>query len=336
MLSEQVLDELTRNTALQQQMVVAAWPALSTESRLQVIEKVQRNDSQGTFTWLMELCIDDPAPIVRYWAARRYPFPSGVETPTPGSLASFMAPPPENEKLLREKALADSSPLVRACVTEGPWSTDDQLSRLLFARNHSHAHFIVGMNKSFDSGLTDDDTLSDCLRELLESPKVQQELQYNGEYAEGDTAYYQGELLDAGWSLVRKAGPKVRSQLAWVLPTYRGLGHIWAEDLVTLPDDVLSSLAFRPQKTKEIVKALNLIVSSPEKFTESVVRYAKEGLWREGNPECKTAQDYAEKQLAQSEVTQELVKSLQAQVQELTEQLTALRQLAGAKKGWFS
>lgn len=336
MLSKQVLKELTRNTALQKEMVQAAWPSLSIESRLQVIERVQDNDSNGKLTWLLELCIDDPAPIVRYWSARRYRFPSGVETPAAGSLAAFLPTPTETEKCLREKALSDSSNLVRACVTEGPWDTDDQLSRLLFARNHASAQFIVGINASFEAGLTNDDALSECLGELLQKPAVLGDLQYNGEYAEGDIAYFQGKLVDAGWSLVRKAGPKVRCQLAWVLPTYRGLGHICAEDLITLPEDVLGTLAFRPKKTKEIVKALNLIVSSPENFSESVVGNAKEGLWREASQECKTAQDYAERQLAKTELTQELVLSLQAEVQALTEQVTTLRQFVGTKKGWFS
>lgn len=116
---------------------------------------------------------------------------------------------PEHHKLLRTKALADSTPLVRACVSEGPWQSDDQLSCLLFARRHSTTHFIVGLKKTFDHGSTDDNTLSDCLRELLENPTAKHDLQYNGEYAEGDIACYQGELVSAGWDLVRKAGPKV-------------------------------------------------------------------------------------------------------------------------------
>lgn len=334
MLGEQVLEDLARNAPLQKLMVETAWPSLSVESKLQVIHAVQGSDPDGTFTWLMELCIDDPAPIVRYWAARRYPFPPEVDHVLPGAFAAFNKPSPENEKLLRTKAAADSSELVRACVSDNPWEAEAIVNRLVFARNKGTAHFICGLNKAFDAGLSDED-LSNSLREVLEKPEVQADLKFKGMYHEGDTAYYEGQVVTEGWALARKAGPRVQRVLAWALPTDRGLSRIDPSELATMPADVLTTLAYRRDKTKEISAALDLVLSTPEKYEESVIKSINNGL------ECTAeygddANDRAKASIDRGQETLDQVLTLQAQVQELTEQLTALRQLAGAKRGWFS
>lgn len=333
MLSEQVLEELARNAPLQKLMVETAWPSLSAESKLQVIHAVQRNDSDGTFTWLMELCIEDPAPIVRYWAARRYPFAPAVDRVTPEPFTAFNRPTPENEKLLRTKATADSSELVRACVAEDHWEAGATVNRLVFARNKGTAHLICGLNKAFDTGISDDD-LSNSLREVLEKPEVQADLKFKGMYSEGDSAYYEGQVVTDGWALARKAGPRVQSLLAWALPTDRGLSRISPADLATMPADVLTSLAYRRDKTKEISAALDLVLSSPEKYEEAVIKSINNGLevtadYEDGAGRAKSSIDRGQETLAQ-------VLALQGQVQALAEQLTALHQLASAKRGWFS
>lgn len=333
MLSEQVLEELVRSTPLQQTMVETAWPSLSTESRLQVAHAIQGPIQGETPTWLMELCIADPAPIVRFWAARRYTFPPSKEREATGPFAAFLTPAPENEKLLRAKAAEDSNELVIACTSEDPWESSATVNRLVFARNKGTAHLICGLNKAFDAGLSDKD-LADTLREVLQKPEVQADLKFHGEYREGDTAYYEGQLVKDGWELVRKAGAQSQWLLAGVLPTYRGLGHIPPAELATLPGEALTALAWRRDKSKEISAALDLVLANPEKYDEKVIRSIHNGFeacadYADGPNRGTTSVDRGQETLDQ-------VLALQGQIQELVEQIAALRQMAIAKKGWFS
>lgn len=333
MLSEQVLEELARNAPLQKLMVETAWPSLSVESKLQVIHAVQGSDSDGTPTWLMELCVDDPAPIIRYWAARRYPFVSAITRVLAGPLAAFNRPIPENENSLRSKANADSSELVRACVAEDPWEAGATVNRLVFARNKGTAHLITGLSKAFDAGMSDED-LSNSLREVLQKPEVQVDLKFKGMYAEGDTAYYEGHVVKDGWALARKAGPRMQSLLAWALPTDRGLACITPAELATMPAEVLTSLAYRQEKTKEIVEALKLVLSAPDKYEESVIESIQNGLELSADYEDGVGRGKAS--IDRGQETLDQVLALQTQVQGLAEQLETLQQLASAKKGWFS
>lgn len=333
MLSEQVLEELARNAPLQKLMVETAWPNLCVESKLQVIHAVQDGETDGTPTWLMELCIADPSPIVRYWAARRYPFAPAVDRVMPEPFTAFNRPTPENEKLLRTKATADSSELVRACVAADPWEAGAPLNRMVFARNKGTAHLICGLNKAFDTGISDED-LSSALREVLQKPEVQADLKFKGMYSEGDTAYYEGQVVTDGWSLARKAGPKVQSLLTWALPTDRGLAQISPADLATMPADVLTSLAYRRDKTKEIVDALKLVLSTPEKYEESVIESIQNGL--EVSADYEDGVGRGKHSIDRGQETLDQVQALQAQLQGLVQQVATLHELASVKRGWFS
>lgn len=333
MLSEQVLEELARSAPLQQLMVETAWPSLSVESKLQVIHAVQGASPDGTATWLMELCADDPSAIVRYWAARRYPFPDVVEREMTGAFSTFKRATPENEKLLRAKATADSSELVRACTAEDPWEAGTTLNRLVFARNKGTVHLITGLSKAFDAGMSDED-LSNSLREVLSKPEVQADLKFKGMYSEGDTAYYEGQVVTDGWALARKAGPRTQSLLAWVLPTDRGLARIAPEELAAMPAKVLTSLAHRHDKTKEIVEALKLVLSAPEKYEDFVIKSIHNGLEITANYEDGVG--LGKSSIDRGQETLDQVLALQTQMQGLAEQLEVLQQLASAKKGWFS
>lgn len=257
-----------------------------------------------------------------------------MDKPFTGAFASLSTPTPENEKLLRATAAADPSELVRACVPRDPWEAGAAFDRLVFARNKGTVHLICGLNKAFDAGLSDDD-LAQCLNEVLQKTVVQADLKFTGMYSEGDTAYYEGQVVSDGWALARKAGPKVRSQLAWALPTDRGLARITPAELATMPEDVLVSLAYRRDKTREISEALNLVLSQAEKYDEKTIKRVQSGLEAcadygdEANDSASPALDRGQETLSQ-------VHTLQGQVQALTEQMAALMQLASTKRGWFS
>lgn len=329
MLNEQVLEELVRSSPLQQRIVETAWPSLSTESRLQVIQVIQRQAFEGTPTWLMELCIGDSAPIVRYWAARHYSF----ESPNPSAaLSAFRGPPADNEVKLHAAASTDENELVRACTSEDPWETGATVSRLVFARNKGSAHLITGLSKAFDAGLSDSE-LAEALREVLLKPDVQADLKFKGMYSDGDTAYYEGNLVSDGWALVRKAGPRVQRLLAAALPTDRGLAHITPAELATMPSEALIAMAYRPDKTKEISAALDLVLASPGQLEEKVIHSINDGI-----EACFSAEDgsvRAAEAVDRGQETLDQVRTLQSQVREVTEQLVALRQAANTKRSWF-
>ena len=333
MLSEQVLEELVRNTPLQQTMVETAWPSLSSECRLQVIHAVQGPGEDTTPTWLMELCIADPAPIVRYWAARKYLFCPAVERDATGPFASIVRSIPENEKLLRVKAFGDANELVRACASEDLWEENIAVNRLVFARNKGTAHLVTGLSKAVDSGMSDDD-LFNTLKEVLRKPEVQADLKFKGMYRDGDTAYYEGDVVKDGWALVRKAGKKTQWLLSEALPTERGLARITPAELATMPPNALQALAWRRDKTKEINEALDLVLASPYKYDSKVIESINSGL--EVSSDYEDGPARGNNSVDRGQETLDQVLALQGQVQELAEQLTALRQMAGAKKGWFS
>jgi hypothetical protein len=333
MLSEQVLEELVRSTPLQQTMVETAWPSLSTESRLQAIHAIQGPGEDSTPTWLMELCIADPAPIVRYWAARRYLFSPSEDREATGPFAAFMKPAPENEKLLRTKTVADPCELVRACASEDPWEANASVNRLVFARNKGTAHLVTGLSKAVDAGMPDEEVFN-MLKEVLRKPQVQVDLKFKGMYQDGDTAYYEGDVVKDGWALVRKAGKTTQWLLAEALPTDRGLARITPTELATMPTNALKAMAWRRDKTKEIDEALNLVLASPEKYDAKVIDSINSGLEVCANIEDGPSRGSGVVDRGQETLDQVL--ALQGQVQELAEQLAALRQMAGAKKGWFS
>ena len=333
MLSEQVLEELARAAPLQQALVTTAWPNLGVESRLQVIHAIQRAYPHTTPDWLMQLCTDDPAPIVRYWAARHYSFAAGVARVFDGPLAAFSRPAPEHEKALRAKTAADECDLVRACTEEDPWASESDQIRWVFARNHGTAHFITGLSKAFEAGMGDEQ-MSQCLRELLQKPAVQEDLRFKGMYNEGDTAYYEGEIVKDGWALARKAGPRTQWLLGAVLPTSRGLARITAADLATMPAEVLQALAWRSDKTPEITAALEIVLNKAQDYDPKVIESISRAL--EQTLEGDANVDRAKVALDRGQQTLEQVLALQHQLAAVAEQLHTMTQSLQARKGWFS
>lgn len=69
MLSEEIFKEFSSNTAESQVMVRLAWPSLSTESKLQLINALQSR-SLYTPSWLADLAGSDPTPIVQFYSMR--------------------------------------------------------------------------------------------------------------------------------------------------------------------------------------------------------------------------------------------------------------------------
>jgi hypothetical protein len=179
-----------------------------------------------------------------------------------------------------------------------------------------------------------DDDLFNTLKEVLRKPEVKADLKFKGMYRDGDTAYYEGAVVKNGWALVRKAGKKTQWLLAEALPTARGLARITPAELAAMPPNALQAMAWRRDKTKEINEAMDLVLASPEKYEEKMIESINSGL-----EVCSDIEDGPSRGVSSVDRGQETldqVLTLQGQVQELAEQLTALRQMAGAKRGWFS
>lgn len=70
MLSERVLDELVRRSALSEELVKALWSDLAVESKLQVLAAHHADFSPSTPDWLADLALADNSPGVQYFALR--------------------------------------------------------------------------------------------------------------------------------------------------------------------------------------------------------------------------------------------------------------------------
>ncbi len=133
MLSDSVFQEFAKRTPPQRRLIEAAWPALSTESKLAVIEAaIGPGYGAATPDYIVDLAQADSAEIVRYWA----------------SLHTYFRRPPKNQldalvlgrKITPEEAArterleADPSELVRAAGISGGLFGPSQLTRLVAIR----------------------------------------------------------------------------------------------------------------------------------------------------------------------------------------------------------
>lgn len=75
MLSDDVLNELLEDSMFQEELVALTWPSISVESKLQFIHASQTDIyPPRTYSFVLDIALEDDAPIVRYWAARYYNF----------------------------------------------------------------------------------------------------------------------------------------------------------------------------------------------------------------------------------------------------------------------
>lgn len=117
MLTERILEELSRNTPRTPELVKLAWPSLSTESKIQIIDGLQQKVGLTyTPSWLMHICIEDDSALVRYWAARKFQFCPALDGKFLQTMSFFEFAPSTDDKELRDKAINGESELVRATV----------------------------------------------------------------------------------------------------------------------------------------------------------------------------------------------------------------------------
>jgi hypothetical protein len=343
MLSDKILEELVRDTPMSEHLVKEAWPDLSTESRLQIIQTSADLHHGYLPTWLSVLAINDGAPIVRYWAARvthfKKPAPEG------GTLPIFLSAATDEEKQLYATAAADPSELVRLCADRGETlnyrtlNTATQFQRLAFLRGLSTTPgigaFFEWLNMAIDAGVPDRE-LGECVQEYLALPRVQKDLTRDpDDFEEGMDAYSAGKDIEPAWRAVKKAGEIVQGQLAYVLPTRMGLWTIKADELAQMPEKVLTVLTWRSDGSREIAAVIALMHEHPERFPEDAIKSLNRASGNlTGNDLINTRARHA---LDRSQATIDAVIRLDEKVTALSEQIqTTQTEAPNRKRGFFS
>jgi len=282
MLSYEILEELVRATPMSEYLIKEAWPNLSTESRLQIIQTILRKHGQLDMSgWLSVLALNDEAPIVRYWAARSTIFCD----PERNDQGFFVHKLTEEDKQLYAMATIDSSELVRLCADKAisfeTLSTATQFQRLVFLRGPEDCYlglFFEWLDAAIDAGVPDGE-LSDCAREFLARPDVQEELTDKRDFVDGMADYLAGQDIKTAWRVAKKAGVRLQQHLAYVLPTRMGiLTKIEPDELAQMPEGVLIALLSRwrwpgwSSDSQEIDALIALMHEHPKRFPKSVIK----------------------------------------------------------------
>jgi hypothetical protein len=346
MLSESILADLTRQSPLQPVLVTAAWPALSTESRLQIIDAVQGcGVHRNTPGWLLDLAQDDPNEIVRYWAVKAADFPEmgGVDSSPMAEWWRQMRPPDDANSLERaERARSDPSELVRQSVdlhrlqiNVDMLNTVSQRHRLMAMRNLgflSLYSFVEWLGLAIEANVSDAD-LGECAAEYFARPDVVAELKKD-EFDDGMTAHLEGKAITEGWQLLReKAGPRLTTQLAYALPTKRGLGRMKAADFVGMPEQLLRAIIRRSDEDQTCAELVDMISAQPERFPPDVVKLLNDDM---GTPGPAERAEYALRHsIDRHAATLSTVIEIRRDIKKLQERLDAVYEAASRKRGLF-
>jgi hypothetical protein len=343
-LSEAVLEELLRNTPMREYLVREAWPDLSTESRLQVIQAMNVEPLAGIPEWLSALALDDTAPIVRYWAASRTYFKRPPPADSPAVLAPLYGRTPSQVDLC-ERARNDSAELVRLCAACGETlsfstlTSLPQFQRLAFLRGlsmPSPEEFFEWLKAAISAGVVDRE-LVECWLEFAALPDVRKYLERSpDDFVDGGDAHHAGKTIEAGWNIARIAGPALQRQLAFMLPTRMGLTTMKTEELATMPEKVLAALPWRTDGSPEIAGVISLIRANPQRFPDEAVKSVDraEGYPAPTEEERLISRD--RQALDRPRATLEAVIRVSEKVDGLADQFQQIRQeQSGRKRGFF-
>jgi hypothetical protein len=346
MLSEKVLEELSRITPLRESLVRLAWPNLSTEAKLDIVHAIQGNGPlKDTPHWLSRLALEDPAPVVRYWASRHAYFNNSGPEQYREEWKSFAAS--DEDKALYAKVATDDSLMVRLCADNGDTLsytalTDaSQLKRLTFLRNlamPSLPPFIDWLDEALLQNIADDD-LRDCAEEFFMHPCVARDIARTPQdFLDGFDAYQCGAAIKRGWTLLHRAGPKLRRALSYSLPTSLGLGTIAVDDLVAMPDEVLQIFPYRAASSEEIRMVIQIMHDYPERFSARVLDAVNRFDQYDEGEQSNTGELEAQRKrqaIDQQAATLDTVLELKQQLGVLCEQVEEVARVMSTRKSGF-
>lgn len=332
MLSERVLDELVRRSALSEALCKALWPELAVESKLQLIAALHAGYSPSTPDWLVDLALEDKSPAVQYFALRHAYLRTRREGVPEHLAAVFQAS--EEDVARHAKAHALDHPLVKAAVSEfSPLSAKEylhratQLERLAKVRNGS----MLGLSTVIDFldeavGKMDDFELAAVAHEYFLRADTRRELQLGKfGFSDGESAFYAGENLKKGWEVARKAGPALLNVLVAVLPTALGMATLEAKELATMPEGVLERLVHDHLDRKEVGDLHKLMREQPGSFPRKVIKALEQASEYVRDDESEVQRERWLDSPMSERATLEAVLALQEQVAKVAEQLQELR-----------
>lgn len=246
---------------------------------MQVIEAVQRNSSLGRSTpdWLLDLALSDKAAVVRYWAARAYPFHSKEE-----QLVGLDASDEAEELMRTQRVLADPEELVRACAEQLSAISFDgleklsRLSRLRFLREvrgfMDYQTFVTWLTVCVDKHLLDDGELALCVEEFFRSAGVIE--REKDPPMDGPRAASRRKAIEDSWTLTKRSGKSLAVMLACYTPLESGTSNIDIEALIdALPADLQEHIVYRVGPEANAFRAR--VKASPQRFDPEIVSAVK-------------------------------------------------------------
>lgn len=330
MLPERVLKDLLRPTPLAPHLVKSAWPSLSTEAKLQLIDSAQLGGH--TPSYILKLAAQDLHPIVRYWAIRL------TELPDPDSPHPWDS---EDELNVAKLVQSDTDPLVAAVLRKqetGPGlqpslAEGSHLARLIAIRTtdylsfHSFVEFI---KSSVDANEVSHEELAECLHEYADSQSFSRILADEAS-EDGYDNFLSTKAMEELWDLARRVKPHLQISIAKFAPLRVERTNVPLEKLASLPAFAIEIVLHRSQDPAAIALREH-ILSNAEQFDQKTVETAKflaEFDERKAQHSETDQRDYAiGHSTTDQEKTLRLVEALRAEVADLREQISQLRDAA--------
>jgi hypothetical protein len=323
MLSESVLRELVKRTPLQRRLIEAAWPSLSTESRLAVIEAAT-GPGHGAVTpgYLVDLAQSDSAEIVRFWASLHAYFRRPPQNEIAAKIIGEITP---EEAARTQRLEADPSELVRTAGNSGGLLSFSklvgmpQLTRLVTIRmtgspdTHSFAEFV---EKAIAAGVSSKD-VRECIEEYFAREDVYTELKEL--HADGWGEFRKEKGWELLWAIAAKADPLIGHGIVDRAAVSGKFWHLKQEAIEALPPNLLQSCLWRREDLFEKVRSN--VRATPDKYGEDVVKSVRqfdEMLADFGTPTAEESEKARlENMSSRTEAVFESVQSLQDPLKEL-------------------
>jgi hypothetical protein len=278
MLSDSVFGELAKRTPLQRQLIEAAWPTLSAESKLTIIEAaIGPAYRAATPGYLIDLAQADSAEIVRYWASLHYYFKRPPENPL---AAQVLGSEITQEEAARTQRLeADPSELVRTAGNSGGFLNFSkifempQLARLVTIRKASHPatkSFAEFVKKAIAVGAPTKD-ICECIAEYFAREDVFTEL--NDLHHDGWGEFSKGKGWEQLWELAAKADPMIGRLIVDKAAVAGKFWHLKQEVIEALPPVLLETCTWRREDLFEKVR--DSVRSAPDRFDAEIVKAVK-------------------------------------------------------------
>jgi hypothetical protein len=260
MLSSDVLEELLQPTRLRDLQPITAWPSFSTESKLQILQSVQKANWGAVGDSLLKLALDDSQPIVRYWALR---------------YERLYKP----DQPITQQARSDSHPLVRAMASASdgfanPEEDNAQLIRLVKLRNiefymASLQNIVDGFITAIETRSIPDEMLGDCMHEFLTGGWLRKHLSVDELSNDGWKHFNDIQQIKRLWEVTRKAEKRTAHQVGWYAPIRVERENVLDELFASLPLHVAIAVINRNEpESRELAKRVE---ESPKKFAPELL-----------------------------------------------------------------